>query len=101
MRTVVKVKFFLVAVFCFGFPGPPLQHMEVSRPGVESELQRPAYTTVTATPNLSHISDLHLSSRQQQILNPLSEARDRTCILADISRVHNSLSHNGNSKAEF
>ena len=33
----------------FFFLGPHLQHMEVSRLGVESELQLPAYTTATAT----------------------------------------------------
>ena len=33
--------------------------MEVPRLGVESELQLPAYTTVTATCDLSGICDLH------------------------------------------
>ena len=41
------------------------------------ELQLLAYTTATAPPDPSHISDLHPSSRQYQILNPLSEARDQ------------------------
>ena len=56
--------------------------MEVPRLGVESELQLPACTpaTAAATPDLSRISDLHCSSRQRQIFNPLSEARDQTCI---------------------
>ena len=49
--------------------------MEVPRPGVESELQLPAYTT--ATSESSRICDLYCS----QILNPLSEARDQTHIL--------------------
>ena len=31
-----------------------------------------------ATQDLSHICDLHHSSRQRQILNPMIEARDRT-----------------------
>ena len=39
----------------FFFLGPHLQHKEVPRLGVESELQLPAYTTATATPDLSHI----------------------------------------------
>ena len=34
------IRFFFF--FCF-FLGPNLQHMEVSRPGVESELQLPTY----------------------------------------------------------
>ena len=48
----------------------------------------PAYTPATATPELSHICNLHHSSRQRQILNPLSEARDRTCIRMDSSQAH-------------
>ena len=40
-----------------------------------------AYTTATATP--SHICDLHHSLQQLQILNPMSEARHQTHILAD------------------
>ena len=44
-----------------------------------------------------HILPLHHSSRQCQILNPLGEARDQTCILMDTSQVLNPLSHNGNS----
>ena len=71
--------------------------MEVPRLGVELELQLPAYTTATATPDLSRICDLHLSSQQRRILNPLSEGRDRIRILMDPSRVQNPLSHNRNS----
>ena len=55
--------------------------MEVPRLGVELELQLPAYTIVTAMPDLNQICDLHCSSWQHQIPNPLSEARDRICIL--------------------
>ena len=55
--------------------------MEVPRLGVESELQLPAYTTTTATQDLNRIFNLYLGSRQRWILNPLSEARDPTCIL--------------------
>ena len=51
-------------------------HMEVPRIGVESELQFLPYAT--ATPDPSHIFDLHHSSQQHWILNPLSEARDQT-----------------------
>ena len=47
--------------------------------------------------DLSLVCDLHHSSWQCQILNPLSYARDQTCILMDINWVPNSLSHNGNS----
>ena len=52
--------------------------MEVPRLGVKSEIQLPVYTTATATQDPSRVCDLHHSSWQHQILNPLSEARDRT-----------------------
>ena len=61
--------------------------MEVLRLGVKSELQLLAYTTVTATQDPSHICDLHHSSQQHWILNPLSKARDQTCILMDTSQI--------------
>ena len=35
--------------------GPPLQHTEIPRLGVDSELRLPAYTAATATWDLSHI----------------------------------------------
>ena len=47
-----------------------------------------AYTTATATPDPSHVCNLHHTSRQHWILNPPSEARDGTHILMDTSRVH-------------
>ena len=46
------------------------------------------YATATATPDLSRIYDLHQSSSQCLILNPLSKTRHQTCILMDTSRVH-------------
>ena len=45
-----------------------LMHMEVPRPGVDSELQLQAYYTATATPDPSHICDLRSSLQQHQIL---------------------------------
>ena len=68
--------FFCCLFVCFLGLYP--QHMEVPRLGVESEPQLPAYATATATPDPGRIFDLHHSSRQCQILNPLSEARDPT-----------------------
>ena len=62
--------------------------MEVPRLGAESELLPLAYTTATATPDLSCIYDLHHSSQQRQILNLLSKARDQTCLLVDTSQIH-------------
>ena len=59
--------------------------LEVPRLGVRSELLLLAYTTATATRDPSRICDPHYSSWQCQILNPLSEARDRICVLMDAS----------------
>ena len=56
-----------------------------------------AYTTAIATPDLSRVCDLHHSSRQLRILNPLSEAI-RTCVLMDTSQTLFPLSHDRNSK---
>ena len=61
--------------------------MEVSRLGVELELWLPADTTATAMQDPSLVCDLHYSSWQCQILNPLSEGRDQTQILMGTSRV--------------
>ena len=49
--------------------------MEVPRLGVESELLLPAYTTATAIQDLSYICNLHHSSRQRWILNPLEQGQ--------------------------
>ena len=70
--------------------------MEVPRLGAKSELQLPADTTATASRDLSHVCNLHHSSRRQ-ILHPLSEARDRTCTLMDTSCVLKLLSNKRNS----
>ena len=69
------------------FLGLHPRHMEVPRPGVESELWLLVYATVTATSDLSHISDLHHSSQQHWFLNPLSEAENGTHILMDASQI--------------
>ena len=78
--------FFLFS-FCL-FRAALRRHMEVPRLGVESQLQLPAYTTATAMPDSSLVCNLHHSSQQCQILNTLSEVKDRTCVLMDASRVH-------------
>ena len=53
-----------------------LQHMEVARLGVKSELQLLACATAKATQNPRCIRNLHRSLQQRWILNPLSKARD-------------------------
>ena len=83
--------------FSLSFLGLHPRHMEVPRLGVWSELQLPAYATAIAMPYLSHVCDLHRSSWQRWILNPLSEARDGICILMDTGWVLKLLSHNRNS----
>ena len=78
-------------IFFFSFSSflePHLWQMEVPRLGVESELQLPVYDTATAMPDLSHACDLYHSSWQQQILNPLNEARDQIRNLMVPSRIH-------------
>ena len=96
----LKVTKYYFTVFFF-FLGLHQQHMEVPGLEVKSELQLPAHTTAIATPRPSHICDLHCSLWQHQILNPLSEARDRTCILMDLYGVLNNRNYNGNSRELF
>ena len=81
---------YMLGIFFFPvFLGLLSWHMEVSRLGVKSELQLPAYARATATWDLSHICNLHHSSWQGRILNPpLSKARDQTLILMVTSWVH-------------
>ena len=80
--------YFLTFLFLFlFFFRATLRLMEVPRLGVKLELQLPVYTTATVTPDLSHICGLRHSSQQRQILNPLSKARERACVLMDPSQV--------------
>ena len=80
----IQILFFLSFVF---FLGPHLWHMEVPRLGVSLELQLPVYTRATAPRDPSCVCNLNHSSWQRRILNPLGEARDRSCILMDASQM--------------
>ena len=80
--------------FCFLRLHP--RHLEVPRLGVKLELQLPVTATATAKWDPGCVRDLEHSSWQHQILNPLSKARDWTCILMDPSRVHNVVRHHRN-----
>ena len=87
-RRPEKRKFSFLSLFSLPFPFPSFLclhsgHMEVPRLGVKSELQLPAYTTATTTPDPSSICKLCHSSQPCHILN-LSKARDQTCIFIDI-----------------
>ena len=64
------------------------RHMEVPRLEVKSDLRLPAYATATAVPDPSHACDLHHSSQQRRILDPLSRARDWTHVLIVASQIH-------------
>ena len=55
--------------------------MEVPTLVVAAELELPAKATATATWDLSNVCNLHHSSWQCRMLNPLSEARDQTHVL--------------------
>ena len=67
----------------------PRQHLEVPRLGVKSELQLLAYATATAMQDTNRVCDLHHSSWQCQILNPLSKARDQ--ILNPLSKARDQI----------
>ena len=85
----------MLLFFIFVFLGLHPQHMEVPTLGVELELQLPAYATATATWDLSQVFNLHHSSQQCRILYPLSNIRDRTCVLMDTSQIHFCLATTG------
>ena len=77
-------QWFLFLFFCF-FRASFLWHMEVPRLWVESRLQLLATVMATATWDPGLVCDLHHSSQQCKILNPLSGARDQTYILMGTS----------------
>ena len=87
------VLFLLLLLFFFSFLGP---HCGMwSFPGEVSNQScshQPIYVTATVTQDPSHVFDLHRSSRQHPILNPLSEARVGTHVLMDPTQVLNPLS---------
>ena len=60
----VSVNVYILFFFCLFafFLGLLPRHMEVPMVGVSSELQLLAYTRATATPDPSHVFDLHHSS---------------------------------------
>ena len=84
-------------IYLLCFLGLHPQHMKFPRLEVESELELLAYTRATATGDLSCVCDLHHSSWQRQILNPLSKTRDRIHNLMVPSWESFPLRHDGNS----
>ena len=89
----------LILLLLFYFLGLHLWHKEVPKLEVESELQLLAY--VTATLDLSHVCNLHHSSQQHWILDPLSKARDQTRILMDTNQIHGSGATVGTPQAVY
>ena len=68
-------------------PPPHLQHMEVPRLRVQSELQLLACITATATRIRAPSVTYPTAHSNAGSLSPLSEARDQTLVLMDPSQV--------------
>ena len=79
--------FLFFCLFFFPFLGVLLQRLEVPRLGVKQELQPASCATAIATWDLSRVCNVHHSSWQCRIVNPLSKARDQTCNFMVPSRI--------------
>ena len=77
-----------IIIIITNFLGLHPWHMDIPRIGMELELHLTTYTTAPAMPDPTCVCDLHHSSQQHWILNPLSKARDQTPILVDTSWLH-------------
>ena len=87
--------FFLFLFFFLAFRATPAAYRSSQARG-QIELQLQIYNTAIAMSDPTQVCDLHQSSPQCGILNPLCKARDRIHILMDTSWVQ-TLSHNRNS----
>ena len=94
------ILFYFILFLSFVYLGPHQRHMEVPRLEVESKLYLPAYATATAIPDPSCVCDLHHSSWQYRILNPLTKARDQTHNLMVPSRIHFCCTTTGTTKSD-
>ena len=77
--------FICLFIFVFSRAAPPAYGGSQAR--IQLELQPPGYAKATATQDPSRVCVLHHSSQQHQILNSLSEARDRILNLMVPSRI--------------
>ena len=77
---------FCFVLFWFVFGATPVAYTRSQARGRLRAVA--AYPTATATPNPSHICNLHHGSRQQWIVNSLSKARDWTHILMNIGWIY-------------
>ena len=73
--------FFFFCLFVFFRATPPAHGSSQTRGPIGA-------ATATATGDPSGVYNPHHSSPQHQILNPLSQARDRTHVLTDASQFH-------------
>ena len=64
-----------IYLFCFFGGAAPVSYVSSLAEG-RIGVVATAYTTDTTTPDPSHVCELHHSSRQRWILNPLGEVRD-------------------------
>ena len=72
-----------IHIFIFIFRATPAAYESFQGRSQIRAATAPAYTTATARPDPSLVWNLHHSLWQLRILNPLSKARDKTCILTD------------------
>ena len=93
MQTCTLIFSFLPSLSLSFFFSFHMQHVEVLRLGG-------AYSAATAMWDSSRLYDL-CQSNAGSLLNPLSKARDRTCILMTLCQVLNLPNHNRNSSFFF
>ena len=96
-RVALATLFFFFFVF-LSFPGPHPQHMAQ---GSNQSCSRRLTPQPQQCRDPSRVCDLHHSSRQCQIPNPPSKARDRTRNPMFPSQIRIPLSQNGNSWPGF
>ena len=74
-------------LFIYAFEGLHLQHTEVPRLRIKSELWPPAYATAHSDSGSKWCLRPTPQFMAMGILNPLREARDRTCNLMVTSQI--------------
>ena len=86
VNQIISVSFFFFCLFAFSRATPAAYGDSQARGqigAVAPSLHR-SHSNTRSRP----YRDLQHSSRQHRILNPLSKARDRTCVLMDASQIH-------------
>ena len=93
--STISITFIIIIIFSFRAAPTACRSCQIR---VERELQLPAYSTATAKWDLSCICDLHHSSWQCWIPDPLREAGEQTCVLMDTSQACYRWATKGTSK---